>query len=162
MKDADTYFHDYLSGYTREKLGDWVFNSSHVWIAFPRLLSTPIFPIAIIFFAWWEVLIALVIAMIIRIFVRHRYFNPYLMDYGLDFIKLRWLTAIGSFAFLVSNHTYLPAVLALLYPWLIGNLIGSIPPPKFLHRHTTAMLIEFMIRDRIEPVCKHSSLPSES
>ncbi|MHB8581190.1 MAG: hypothetical protein ACYDA4_15210 [Ignavibacteriaceae bacterium] len=119
------FIDQHLTGYSDEEVRRWLWLRAIEWNNWPIFISQPILPIAIIFFHWWAILAVVLTLDILWALIRYKYVNPYLADYAVLFVKLKWLSAIGSCIYLITRGDYVLAFLAVLLPLVVS--IISIP-----------------------------------
>src|SRR5205085_7446618 len=71
----------------------WCWLRAMEWGTWPIFISQPIAPVAILFFSWWSVVLATLIATVLWIlFIRHTLVIPALAYWGALFVRLKWIT----------------------------------------------------------------------
>lgn len=98
----------------------WCYIRALEWASWPTFISQPIAPVAILFFPWWSVAIATVVATALwMLFIRHRFVSPAAAYWGALFVRLKWITCPVAAFFLWSRGSKVAAVVALLWPLVI-------------------------------------------
>jgi len=92
------------------------------WVAWPAFLSQPLLPILYVYYPWWKVLLAVIIASLLWTAVRYRFTSFALATAGFFFVQLKWITIpVGAFV-LFRQHRFLPGALAVVTPFLAAWL----------------------------------------
>jgi hypothetical protein len=149
-----------LPQYTEPELQRWLHLRATEWCAWPVFLSQPAVPLLIIAFPPIAVLLGVVVAEFIWRFVRYSFVSPRLANVGATFvIFLKWPCAIGAAIYLLIQHRYSVAVLAILWP-LIAS-IASVPATMIaalFGRHTQVGLVELELAKRVGYVSKDATV----
>jgi hypothetical protein len=98
----------------------WSWLRAIEWGAWPTFVSQPIAPVAILFFSWWSVVFATLIATFLWVvFIRHKIVIPALAEWGAVIVRLKWITCPIAAYILWLRGMRTAAVVALLWPLLI-------------------------------------------
>jgi hypothetical protein len=149
-----------LSKYSEPQLQRWLHLRAIEWCAWPVFLSQPIVPLLLIGLPVIQVLIAVVVAEFLWRFVRYSFVSPRLANVGATLvIFLKWPCAIGAAIYLLIQHRYGVAVLAILWPLIAG--IASVPATMIaasFGRHTQVGLVELELAKRVGYVSKDATV----
>jgi hypothetical protein len=98
----------------------WSWLRALEWGTWPIFISQPIAPVAIVFFSWWTVVLATLIATVFWIvFVRDIIVVPALAFWGAVIVRLKWVTCPIAAYILWQRGARGAAVVAFLWPLLI-------------------------------------------
>jgi hypothetical protein len=98
----------------------WCWLRAVEWGTWPIFISQPIAPVAILFFSWWSVVLATLIATVLWVlFIRYRLVIPALAWWGAMVVRLKWVTCPLAAYILWFRGMKGAAVVALLWPLLI-------------------------------------------
>jgi len=61
------------------------------------------------------------------LFIRYNVVIPAIAEFGVYFVKLKWITVPVAAIYLMMRHEYLLTVITLFWPWLAG-ILGCFPP----------------------------------
>jgi hypothetical protein len=133
------YLSNHLLNFTDEEIRRWIYIRAIEWASYPSFISQPIFPILLIFFDWWKIIIVLFCLEILWSFIRYRYFNPFISSNAVYFVKLKWPLIIVCLIYFILAGKYFLAALSLFWPLIVGfiGLPGKIG------------IIELFISDKI-------------
>jgi hypothetical protein len=90
------------------------------WGIWPAFLSGPVVPLLLPFFEWWKIIGVVVI--LTWSFMRYKYINVAMASLGVYFVFLRWIVCPLAAIYLVIQHNYILAILAIFWPMLAGFL----------------------------------------
>jgi hypothetical protein len=149
-----------LRQYSEPELQRWLHLRAIEWCAWPVFLSQPLVPLLLLIFSPFAVLLGVVIAEFIWRFIRYSFVSPRLVNVGATFvIFLKWPCAIAAAIYLLVEHRYGVAVLAILWP-LIAS-IASVPATMIaalFGRHTQVGLVELELAKRVGYVSKDATV----
>jgi len=98
------------------------------WNAWPAFVSQPGVPLLFLIWPWWIVLISLILINVSwGLFIRYNVVIPAIAEFGVYFVKLKWITVPVAAIYLMMRHEYLLTVITLFWPWLAG-ILGCFPP----------------------------------
>ena len=145
---------------TAAELQRWLHLRAIEWCAWPVFLSQPLVPLLLIVFPPFPVLLVVVAAEFLWRFVRYAFVSPRLASVGAVFvIVLKWPCAIGAAIYLVVQHRYPIALLAILWP-----LVASLAPVSvtliaaLFGRHALVGVVELQLAKRIGYVSEDATL----
>lgn len=105
----------------------WCWLRAVEWNAWPAFVSQPIVPLFFLIWPWWVVVVSLIVVNVFwGLFVRYNVVIPTLAEFGVYFVKLKWLTVPLVVVLLIMRGQYQLAVVALFWPWLAG-IVGYVP-----------------------------------
>src|SRR5438874_7290825 len=105
----------------------WCWLRAVEWNAWPAFVSQPIVPLLFLIWPWWLVVVSVFVVNVFwGLFVRYNLISPALAEFGVYFVKTKWLTVPFVVVLLIMWNQYLPAIVTLLWPWLAG-IVGHLP-----------------------------------
>ena len=122
----------------------WVYLRAIEWTSYPVFISITAFPVAIMFFAWWKVLIVILFSMILWTFIRYKYVSIILSDLGAYFFFLRWIIIPISVIFFIFHQNYFLSALSVIY-YPFSSLMAG-----FFNIRIKTGVIQKMLMDKLE------------
>lgn len=108
------------SEHSNEENLRWAWLRAVEWGIWPAFLSGPIVPLLFLFFEWWKIVIVVAILTIAWSFIRYRYVNVTIASLGVYFVNLKWVTCPVAAIYLIVQHNYILAILAVVWPAITG------------------------------------------
>ena len=97
------------------------------WNAWPVFMSQPIVPLLFLIWPWWVIVVDLIVINVFwGLFIRYKTVIPALAEFGVYFVKLKWLSVPFTVVFLIMRGQYYLAAVTLFWPWLAG-IVGGVP-----------------------------------
>jgi|ERR1039457_6227252 hypothetical protein len=116
------------------------------WNALPSFVSQPFVPILFIFFPWVLVIFVVMVLSVIWVPIRYLFVNFRVATVACLFVVwCKWPASIGSSIYLFIHHQPVPAVIALLWPFLAGYI--GIPGKVGITELAFAKKIGFVSQD---------------
>ena len=109
-------------GYTEVEIKQYLMARAIEWNTWPGFLSQPIFPILIMFYKWWLVVLFILLIAMVWSLVKYRFVNVRLAEFGIFFAKLKWISIPACTIFFVSSASYILAILSILWPMVAASL----------------------------------------
>ncbi|HQG93116.1 MAG TPA: hypothetical protein PLN27_15780 [Acidobacteriota bacterium] len=107
----------------------WCYLRAIEWKALPAFVSQPIIPILFIFFPWYLVLGGLLILSWLWAAIRNKFVSPSIAEYGVFFVKLKWITIPAAVIYLAYSAHYVLAGVSLFWTYL-AVIFGFVPGGK--------------------------------
>ena len=107
----------------------WCWLRAVEWANWPLFLSLPIGPPLLIEISVWQIIVVLVVLDLLWLGVRYRVVSVRLSSIGAVYSLLRWVTIPAAAIALAISGRWLTAVIAILWPSLIG-VVGGITRPQ--------------------------------
>ncbi|MBI1760251.1 MAG: hypothetical protein HYR56_02335 [Acidobacteria bacterium] len=105
----------------------WSWLRAVEWGRWPIFMSQPLAPIALLFLSWKAVVLVVVTLNILwAMLIRYNFVSVSAADFGVIFIRLKWLVCPMTCFYLYHNGETTKAAVALFWP-LIIFVIGIIP-----------------------------------
>lgn len=109
-------------GYSENEIRQYLMARAIEWNTWPGFLSQPIFPILLIFFKWWLIILSLILLSMVWSLVKYRFVNVRMAEFGIFFAKLKWLSMPACAVYFISAGRYGLAVIAVLWPIVAAGL----------------------------------------
>ncbi len=110
-----------FEGYTDEEMNRWLWLRAVEWGGLPAYLSQPIAPVLFIFYRWYFVAGAVVVAGLLWCFIRYSFVSVRLANaVVIPVVWLQWPAAIGSSIYLFIHHQPVAGVVAFVWPLVAG------------------------------------------
>jgi|ERR1035438_140255 hypothetical protein len=109
-------------GYTESEIRQYLMARAIEWNDWPGFLSQPIVPILLIFYKWWFILSVVLFVAFLWSFIKYKYINVELAEFGIFFTRLKWITIPVSVIYLISEGSYGLAILAFIWPFIASGL----------------------------------------
>jgi hypothetical protein len=109
-------------GYTESEIRQYLIARAIEWNNWPGFLSQPIVPIFLIFYKWWLILLVVFLLAILWRFIKYKYINVNLAEFGIFFAKVKWINIPVSVIYLISEGSYGFAILAFIWPFIASGL----------------------------------------
>jgi hypothetical protein len=100
----------------------WSWLRAVEWGIWPAFLSGPVVPLLLLFFEWWKIIGVVAILTILWSFIRYKYINLAMARFGVYFVFLKWIACPLAAIYLIVQHNYILAILAILWPMLAASL----------------------------------------
>ena len=105
----------------------WSWLRAVEWGLWPIFMSQPIAPIAFIYYSWWKVILVIAVLNLgWSIFIRYKIVIPSLAQFGVFFVRLKWISIPISTYILWKNGKTGTAMLALFWP-VLNALVPHTP-----------------------------------
>ena len=105
------------------------------WLHWPIFISQPFAPVALLFFSWWSVIVATLLATVFWIFfVRHKIVMPVLAWWGASIVWLKWISSPVAAYLLWRRGAKGVAIEALCWPLLTLLMIWLFAPLLWVNR----------------------------
>jgi len=135
--------------YSEAEIQRWLWLRAMEWRVWPAFISQPIVPILFIFWPWFYVLIVVFLIGVIWCPIRYAFVSVRLAEVGCLFVQyLKWPTALAGCVYLIICKNYVPAAIALLWPFL-SSLIGI---------HGKVGVVELTLAKKIGYIDKNAQL----
>lgn len=108
------------SAHNNEENLRWAWLRAVEWGIWPAFLSGPVVPLLLPFFEWWKIILVVIILTVIWAFIRYRYVNIFMADLGVYFVLLKWITCPVATIYLIVQHNYILAIMAITWPAIAG------------------------------------------
>ena len=126
---------------SQELIARWCLLRAIEWRHFPFFIGQLIAPIALIFFPWLQVAIALVIVSSFWSFICLSVVNLRIAHFGSILVQLKWPLGMGAAIYLALDKQYVNASIALLWPiftllltWLVPSVSTGEAEVAFINK----------------------------
>jgi hypothetical protein len=109
-------------GYSENEIRQYLMARAIEWNTWPGFLSQPIFPILLIFYKWWLVVLFFILASLCWSLVKYRFVNVRMAEFGIFFAKLKWLSIPACAIHFILAGMYGLTALAVLWPIVAASL----------------------------------------
>jgi hypothetical protein len=109
-------------GYTESEIKQYLMARAIEWNTWPGFLSQPIVPLLLLFYKWWLILLVVLFVAFLWSFIKYKYINVELAEFGIFFTKLKWITIPVSVIYLIFEGRYGLAILAFIWPFIASGL----------------------------------------
>jgi hypothetical protein len=116
--------------HTNQENQQWSVLRAMEWEALPAFISQPIVPVLLIFFQWYFIIGAVLVASWLWAIVRHSFVSIVLSEIAYGFVKLRWLTVPCTSIYLFFNGSYFLGIVVLLWVALAAAIGFTVPGGK--------------------------------
>lgn len=96
----------------------WSWFRAVEWAYWPLLISGPIIPVLLIFFEWWKIIGIVAILTWLWFFIRYKYVNLSMANFGVYFVRLKWVTCSMVAIYFVIRYNYTLAMVSFFWPLL--------------------------------------------
>ena len=111
-----------FTNWTNAEIERWLLLRAIEWNAFPAFVSQPLVPIMFPLFSWYWVIATVIALSILWSTIRYSYVNITVATVACHFVVLaKWPFTIGSAIYLFIHRQFVPALIALVWPFLAGS-----------------------------------------
>ena len=112
-----------FTNWTNAEIERWLLLRAVEWSAFPAFVSQPLVPFMFLLFSWYWVIAIVIVLNILWGTIRYSYVNIAVAKVACHFVVLaKWPFAIGSAIYLFIHRQFVPALIALVWPLLVGHI----------------------------------------
>jgi hypothetical protein len=118
----------HFESYTPEEINSFIFLRSLEWANWPLFISQFTVPALLIYFPWWQLLIAVIVLNWIWVLVRYKYQSVGLAMLGALLGKLKWPVSIIMAIYFFVKKSYFLSLLSAFWPILVVPIIVFLTP----------------------------------
>ena len=112
-----------FTNWTNAEIERWLWLRAVEWGSFPAFVSQPLVPIMFLLFSWYWVIGTVIVLNILWSMIRYSYVNIAVATAACHFVVLaKWPFTIGSAIYLFIHRQFVPALIALVWPLLVGHI----------------------------------------
>jgi len=115
-------FEPNLRGYTESEIKQYLMARAIEWNTWPGFLSQPVFPILLLFYKWWLVILTILIIAVVWSLVKYKFINVRLAEFGIFFAKLKWISIPACAIYFIVSESYGLSILSILWPIVAAGL----------------------------------------
>lgn len=120
-----------FSTFSEQEYERWSYLRAIEWGEWPLFIFQPVAPFLLLFFEYWQIIIVILIFdWLWAFFVKYKYINIELLNFGSLFVHLKWPFSVIMGVYFLSSRLYLIGLIALFWPLITLILIFLTPFTK--------------------------------
>lgn len=106
------------NNHSREENSKWCQLRAIEWGKFPLFISQPFVPILLHYYAWWKILIFIILFNFLWCIIRYQFVSKILAETGVYLLKLKWPISILICIYFLFQKKYFLGVLSISWPFV--------------------------------------------